>query len=250
MIALALIVLIAFAVETMAGFGATVITVTLASQLFPVSEVLAALVPVNLLLSGYLVVRYRHEVDWHLVLRRGVLTMGLGVLVGLALYRLNGQAWMKAVFATFVIVLSAFELARLRRASEAKAASLPPALRLTALLSAGVMHGMFACGGPLLVYALSREIHEKGRFRATLSAIWLLLNGALVANLVRAGELGRNSLQTSTVLLVSLGLGVLIGERLHAKLPERPFRLTVFWLLLVAGTALLARTLFTGVQSR
>jgi len=242
-IALALIVLFAFAVETMAGFGATVITVTLASHLLPISEVLSALVPVNMVLSGYLVVRYRREVDWPIVRRRGLATMGAGVLVGLALYRMHGHEWMKAVFAAFVVVLSALELVRLRRAPREAVAPLSVTARTTALVAAGVIHGVFACGGPLLVYVLGREIGDKGRFRATLSAIWLLLNGALVANLVLAGHLGRKSLQTSGVLLVSLGLGVFLGEQAHARMPEARFRVTVFALLLIAGASLLMRTL-------
>lgn len=243
MTALALIVLLAFAVETMAGFGATVITVTLASHLMPIGEVLAALVPVNMLLSAYLVLRYRDAVEWGIVLRRGIVTMGLGVAIGMGLYRLQHHAWMKAVFAGLVVTLSVTELVRMRSAAEGSRGALRRGPRDVALVTAGVIHGVFACGGPLLVYVLGRELDDKGRFRATLSAIWLVLNGALIANLIYAGDLGAASLRTSAVLLGSLGLGVLVGERLHTTLPEARFRVAVYALLFFAGTSLLVRTL-------
>lgn len=242
MLPLVAIVFVAFAVETIAGFGATVITVTLASHLMPIGEVLAALVPVNLLLSAYLVARHREDVDWALVLRRGVATMGAGVIVGMALYRVQSHGWLKAVFAGLVVALSATELVRLRRGADSAAVPLSSAKRSVALLAAGLIHGVFACGGPLLVYVLGRELPEKGRFRATLSAIWLLLNGALIGNLVLSGDLGRRSLGTSAALLVSLGLGVVVGERAHAALPERRFRVAVFALLFVASASLLVRS--------
>ena len=56
---------------------------------FTLIEVLAALVPVNMLLSAYLVLRYRDAVEWGIVLRRGIVTMGLGVAIGMGLYRLQ-----------------------------------------------------------------------------------------------------------------------------------------------------------------
>jgi uncharacterized membrane protein YfcA len=240
---LALIVFAAFAVEAMAGFGATVISVTLASHVMPIPEVLARLVPVNLLLSAYLVVRHRSDVAWEVVLRAGVGIMGSGVLLGIALGRLGPQTWLKSVFAALVVVLSVVELTRLFRSSDGSGTvPLASPRRTLALVTAGIIHGVFACGGPLLVYVLGREMDDKSRFRATLSAIWLLLNGAVVANLMHTGELGSESLRTSAALLTSLVAGVAVGEWGHSRLPERRFRVTVFALLLFASGALLVRS--------
>ncbi len=95
----------------------------------------------------------------------------------------------------------------------------------------------------MLVYVLGRELHDKARFRATLSAIWLVLNGLLVANLVSAGDLGERSLANSAVLLLSLAGGLVLGERAHARIDEARFRVAVYALLLLAGSSLLVRTL-------
>ncbi len=245
MLALALIVLGAFVVEATAGFGATVITVTLASHIMPVPEVLAALVPVNMVLSAYFVIRYRQDVDWPLVVRRGLMQMGIGVAVGMVLYRLHGARWLALAFAALVMTLSASELWRLRRAEAHTSAPLSQPRALAALFGAGVIHGVFACGGPLLVYVVGRELGDKGRFRATLSAVWLLLNGALLVNMGSAGNLTRASLERSAVLLLCLALGVALGERVHARIREDRFRLAVFALLFFAGASLFARTLGT-----
>ncbi|MCL4234193.1 MAG: hypothetical protein KJ042_06710, partial [Deltaproteobacteria bacterium] len=52
-ITLGLIVAFAFTVETIAGFGATVISVSLAANLMPLDELLPIVVPLNVALSAY-----------------------------------------------------------------------------------------------------------------------------------------------------------------------------------------------------
>jgi len=240
---LAAVVLVAFIVESAAGFGATVVTVTLGAQLLPLDTVLAAFLPVNVVLSLVLVARNSRAIDRRLLARQILPWMGLGTAVGLVLARFRGAGWIKLVFAAFVIVLSVFELITLRRKSEERAAPLPLPVAATALSAAGVVHGLFACGGPLVVYVVSRTLHEKATFRATLSALWLIMNVVLVATMVRDGSIGGASLLTSAALVPPLLAGIAIGDRLHHRLDERSFRVAVFTLLLVAAAVLLVRSL-------
>lgn len=242
----ALVVWLAVVVEATAGFGATVVTVTLASNLLPLPDVLAAFVPVNFVLSAYLVGRYRKEVDRGLLFRTFLPLMGAGMIAGTALFQLAEQAWLRTTFALFVVALSAVELLRARTPTHADAGPPPPAARVVALLGAGVIHGLFACGGPMLVYVAGRTIPDKGRFRATVSAVWLSLNVFLLASYRAAGTLGAESLKTSALLLGALLLGVPVGEWVHQRIPAARFRVAVFGLLLVAGGAQLARGLLAG----
>ena len=242
---LPLVVFLAFVVETAAGFGSAVVTVTLASLFLPLTFVLAAFVPVNVLLSTYLVLRYRASVDRPILLRRLLPMMTVGMVIGMALFHLRGQGWLKGAFGAFVVTLAAVELLRMRRPQEA-VAPLAPLAATSALLGAGVIHGIFACGGPLLVYVAGREITDKARFRATLSAVWLLLNLALLVNYRIEGTLSAETLRTSLLLLPALVAGILAGEWVHQRLLERTFRLAVFTLLLFAGGALLARTILVA----
>lgn len=236
------VVFLAFVVEAAAGFGAAVVTVTLASLVLPLPEVLAAFVPVNLLMSAYLVVRYRDRIEREVLLKRVLPLMGVGMVVGMALFHVRGEAWLKGAFGAFVVGLAAVELLRMRKVTLVEARPLPPLVATVALVGAGVLHGIFACGGPLLVYVIGREITDKGRFRATLSAVWLVLNLVLLVNYRLAGTLTPATLQRSGILLVSLLAGIAAGEWVHDRLAVRPFRLAVFGLLFVAGGALLGRS--------
>jgi uncharacterized protein len=227
------IVAVAFVVEAATGFGATIVTVALAALWFPIPEVLATFVPVNAALSLLIVLRYRHAVDGRLLLRRVLPLMGAGVAVGLALFQLGQLAWLRVAFAGFVIAIAAWSLLR-RRSGAGRLGSL-------ALVAAGVVHGMFATGGPLAVYALAGEIPDKTRFRTTLAALWLVFNGVLIASYVVAGTLTAATLRGSLWLVPAVPVGLVAGDWLHHRVSPRTFAVVVNALLLVAGGVLLWR---------
>lgn len=235
-----LIVLAGFATEASFGFGATVITVTLASQLFPIDFILPAVVPVNLLLSVYLVSRYRHAVDRTLLVRRVLPAMIAGVAVGLVVMRKSSDDSLKLAFAIFVVTLSLLELKRLFDSDGAGANRRPVVgpLRTAMLFGAGVIHGLFGSGGPLVVYVAGREIDDKLRFRSTLGALWVTMGSMLLAGYAIGGLIDARTACVSLLLLPTVVVAVAIGERVHHAIDERPFRIAVFALLVVAGSAL------------
>jgi hypothetical protein len=239
-----LIVFAAFVVESSAGFGATVVTVTLGAFLFPLHVVLAILLPANMALSGYMTLRYRHFVDREVLFRRILPLMGLGLVGGLALARLEKASWLKLLFAAFVVILAARELLPRREAPSPPSPTSGRKRTVATLIAAGVVHGIFACGGPLVVYYAGRTLKDKASFRATLSALWLLLNAIVFASLVQRGTVGVESLTVSALLVVPLVAGIAVGEQVHARVSEARFRRGVFVLLLVAGIVLLGRTYF------
>lgn len=241
---LAAVVLVAIVVESAAGFGATVVTVTLGAQLLPLDAVLAAFLPLNVMLSLAVVARNVKHVDRRVLLVQVLPWMGIGTAVGVALARFRGAGWIKIVFAAFVIVLSVSELVAMKRKADERTTPLSPPVSAVALSTAGIIHGLFACGGPLVVWVVGRTISEKSAFRATLSALWLLMNVVLVGTMVWDGSVSRASLVTTAALVPSLLLGLLLGDRLHRKLDERSFRLGVFVLLLVAAGVLLLRSIW------
>lgn len=245
---LGVIGLVAFTVEATAGFGATVVTVTLAAYFMPIEDVLAALLPANVVLSGYLVLRYWRFVDTRILLRRVAAWMVPGMVLGMLprllpqLGTLREHGVIQLVFAVFIVILAAVELWRASLPSYRDARPLSAPLAALSLVGAGVVHGLFACGGPMLVYVVGRELTDKARFRATLSTVWLALNLVLVVQYVAQGTIDGASLRASAVMLVALVAGLGLGEAIHRRLSGDHFRRAVFGLLLVAGAALLVRS--------
>jgi uncharacterized membrane protein YfcA len=156
--------------------------------------------------------------------------------------RVVDPSLLKPVFAVFVVVVAATQL-RQTLSREASPTPLPALARVGGLVGAGVIHGVFATGGPLAVFVSARELADKHAFRATLSALWVVMNALVVPRLVQDGALTMTTLGTSAVMLLPLAAGTLLGERVHAALDEKAFRVAVAALLLAAGGVLLVGSL-------
>ena len=115
-----------------------------------------------------------------------------------------------------------------------------PALYLILIL-AGIVHGIFVSGGPLLISYLTKKIQDKVSFRATISTVWIFLNGMILADDIRAGlwtpELCRIQLISVPFLLA----GMFIGGKLYARMSQRLFMIITYVLLFISGISLLVK---------
>ena len=237
-----LIVLCALTTEAIIGFGSTVLTVALGAHLMALDLVLPAYIPVNMLLSAYLLWRQPGAIDRTLLLRRILPMVGAGLCVGLVIFRQGLGSGLLPWLAAFVIGLAVVELARIARGTAAQA---KPIARLPAaalLMGGGIAHGLFGSGGPMIVYVASREVGDKTRFRSTLAVLWLILNAALCINYLALGLIGQPSLRLSLFLLPVVALAAPLGDTIHTRVNAGLFRILVYVLLLVSGAALAARS--------
>jgi uncharacterized membrane protein YfcA len=81
----------------------------------------------------------------------------------------------------------------------------------------------------------------KAHFRATMSAMMLTLSVIRGAGYFAVGEFGREALTAFAFAFPLMLLGIFIGDRFHADMPELTFRRAVAVLLIVSGAALLAK---------
>ena len=236
---LPLIVFFSFLVEAATGFGSMIVALTFGALWFDVNQLLGWLVPVNMVLSAYLVMRSLNVIRWRFLATRMLPLMAIGLLGGtLIAASAAQQTWLKPAFGLFVMAVAVWQL----RQSTQAASPLPAPARIAALLGAGVIHGIFATGGPLAVFVSARELPEKAVFRGTLSALWLVLNALVLPRLVLEGQVNAATLETSALMLVPLGLGIAAGEWVHHRLAEARFRVIVAVMLLIAGAVLLGKS--------
>lgn len=114
-----------------------------------------------------------------------------------------------------------------------------PALAAVLLVLAGLIHGIFVCGGPLLVTYIASKIQDKQEFRATLSAVWIVLNSVILVSDVAEG---RFTLQLMPMLAVSLVLlvgAVIAGEKIAKKMNKEVFMIVSYALMLISGASLI-----------
>ncbi len=229
-------ILFAYTAEAMTGFGSIVIALSLGALILPIDDLQTVLVPLNICMTGFLSWRHWRHIDWQLLARLIMPFMLAGTLAGYGLQPLLGGALLKIGFAVLVLW---FALRELRRATRGQVSAPKPGWwSRTVVLGAGVTHGLFASGGPLLVYGLAGLHLDKARFRATLILVWFSLNSLLTILFFSQGRLQPLALQVLAYLPL-IPVGVILGEHLHHRVNDAAFRLWIYRVLVLAASALL-----------
>lgn len=236
-LALFAVAIVAFTTEGAMGFGGTVIAACIGAQIVPLDTLLPAFVVLNLALSASIALRGLDAIAWRFLLRGIAPPVAIGAIGGIVLFRVVDTSVLALGFGGFVVGLSLLQL--VRPADRA----LPGVARIALLVVGGVAHGMFGTGGPMIVYVARRELPDKRAFRATLSVLWLSLNLALLAAFLSDGAYTEATRAAGLVLAVAIVPGLLLGELVHRKLAPAKFERVVWVLLLVAGTALVVRSI-------
>ena len=236
------IVLFAYLIGATTGFGSAVIALTLAVNFFPIDFLIPVIIPLNIITCAYLVLRHRSEVDMHVLLRRILPLVGIGLFIGLIVFNTVDTAKLKRMFGAFVLFVSLFELFRLLRSNGASPASASSARGAGLwLLAGGIAQGIWVSGGPMVAYWAGRNLLSKEVFRSTLTCLFLILNLVLFVSHLSTGGINADTAWASFLLMPFMAVGIALGEWLHVKLPERSFRIFVFVILVFAGASIAVR---------
>ncbi len=232
---LGVFIFLAFTTEAATGFGSIVIALSLGALVLPIGDILPVLVPLNIVMSATLSWRHRQAIHWPTLWRLILPLMIMGTLLGYGLRPWLGEQLLKNLFGSLVLWFSGRELWRLWRGAVATTHS-----GLWArgwMLFAGMTHGLFASGCPLLVYALSGLSLDKRRFRATLILVWLVLNSLLTLVFLVDGSLLPAAPRIALLVPVVV-MAMVLGEVLHHRVNEQRFRQAVFVVLALTGAIL------------
>ncbi len=234
---LVLALIFAHTVETMLGFGATLLAMALGIYIFPLNTLLPVLVILGFLQNCWLVARWFRYLKWRVLIFNILPAVVAGMVVGIY-YRTQVANYKQLLIllGIFIMAVSILEIILIYRTRFA-AGSLPWYLGWPILIVGGIFHGLYASGGPLIVYYSSRELKEPAEFKATVSMLWLILNFMLLLNLYSAGLINVNTITTTGIVLPGLIVGIIIGSTL--KFRAVVFKVLLYMLLFVAGLLLL-----------
>lgn len=115
----------------------------------------------------------------------------------------------------------------------------PELISLLLLIFSGLIHGVFVCGGPLLVTYASAKLKDKNEFRSTLSAVWIVLNTVILFSDIRSGGFDKYTLLLLLICLAVLVFAVFLGNIISKKLNRSAFLVITYALMLVSGISLI-----------
>lgn len=230
------VILIAYTVKGLSGFGSGLIAIPLMAFFFP----LQLIVPIFGLLSYtgtiFQSYRLRREAQWRDILPLIPFSfLGIAIAVWL-LVNIQAEVLTLAL-GVFVVLYAIYSLLPHQHKFGSRLWAIP------AGTFGGMVGALFSTGGPFYVVYLKLRQLAKGPFRATIATIFLIDGGARIAGYAVSGLYTPQVLTLVVILWPVLFLGLWIGHHLHIKLNQRQFNLGISILLIMSGGMLVYKSL-------
>lgn len=233
-----LVVLAAYFIRGISGFGSGLIAVPLLALFLPLTFVVPMILITDFSAALALGAHTRRHARWEEI--RPLLPFSLiGIGAGVTLLVNLPKPPLLAALGVFVLafgVRTVLNLHGTRTLSRRWAAP--------AGLLGGMIGALFGTGGPPYVIYLNHRLRDKGELRATFSGLFILEGGLRIAAFVMAGLfLDIKLLFAILAALPLVALGLFLGNRVHIGLAPAQMQRLLGALLLVSGTSLLWRSL-------
>jgi uncharacterized membrane protein YfcA len=234
-----LVVLTAYVIFGISGFGSTIIAVPLLAHLYPIKFVIPMIVTLDCIGAISMGLRLRADVD-----RRELVPLlpflAVGLLIGaFLLLRLPAELLLGGLGVIVVGYGLLYASGRQPRVRVGRWAAPPVGI------FAGTTSSMFGVGGPIYVMYLTARGSTPEQIRATVPVIFIFTTIARIAIFFAAGLFTLEVLYTAAALLPVMVLGMWLGHHLHLSLSREQLVRIIGALLVASGTSLVIRAAST-----
>jgi len=232
------VLLINFMLRGSLGFGGA-LGLPLLALVLPVKVLAPAWSLVGIISSAAIVGKDRQHVD-----RRQYLGLlpgcALGVLAGLFVFKALDATLLGRLLGGFIILYAAYSWWMTTRPAGSKPPVPPRILRPVASFFSGAVGTIFGSMASIF-FAMYLDAGGAGKhaLRATLSAMLITLSVARTIGYAAVGELTLDSLILCAAALPAMGIGLLVGDRIHTGLSQAGFQRLVCAALAACGVALI-----------
>jgi uncharacterized membrane protein YfcA len=232
----AVVVAFAATIQLAAGFGFGLAAVPLLSLVIDAHDAVVVALTLATLTNGVQAWAGRRDAD------RGIAGRMLGGAViglpaGLLVFLRADERILAAVIGVAVLA----SVAVIARGLDLRHAG--PGLDLAGGAVAGALTMSAGVNGPPLVFVLQARHVDAVRFRATITAVFFVLDVVSVAVFTATGDLDRDVVRAVGAALPALGLGAATGIAIRGHLDARRFRALVLGLLTATGASALVRAI-------
>ncbi len=234
-VAAPVVILLAYVIFGLSGFGSTILAVPLLAHFLPVAFLVPMMVLLDIAASLVVGTRGREQVAGR-ELRWLIPFMLVGVLLGVTLLVKVPQDWLRAALGVFAAAVGLHSVVNpVLHRTISRGWSVP------AGLVGGAIASVFGAGGPIYATYLSGRLRDKGEIRATIST--LVSVSAMSRAIVYAvtGLLNVAILVAGAALVPFVLLGLRLGNRIHIGLTQVQMRRAIGLVLIGSGASLLAR---------
>jgi len=231
-----LVIIVAYTVFGLSGFGSTVISVPILAHWLPISFLVPLMVLLDMTSAGFLGGRDRQHVAAS-ELKRIIPVMFVGFVVGTTALVKVPDEYLRPALAIFTMAIGLNSIVNPR---------LHRMISRWWVLPTGIIGGavatVFGAGGPIYATYLSGRLQDKTEIRATMSALISISAFTRAVVYAVAGLLLHVAIFVGGLMLAPFVIiGLKLGNRIHTGLSQEQLRRVVGAIVLVTGAMLLFR---------
>jgi uncharacterized membrane protein YfcA len=234
----ALIIILAYTVFGLTGFGSSITAMPLLVHLIPLKMAVPMMLIFDLAASLLLGLKNRRVVDRKELLRL-VPYMLVGMVFGVVVLVHAPERLLLLTLGTFILAYSAWSLLLRPEVRQIQSGwSMPLGI------AGGVFTALFGTGGPIYTIYLARRLDDKLVLRATISSLIFVSGLSRLVLFTGAGLYGRSGLLMLAALLLPFSLaGLYLGNFLHSRMPAKRVVQLIWVILIAGGSSLILRNL-------
>ncbi|HSR35800.1 MAG TPA: sulfite exporter TauE/SafE family protein [Desulfurivibrionaceae bacterium] len=230
----AAVLLFAYFIRGIAGFGSALIAVPLLALRLPLATVVPLIALLDYTASLTQGVQSRSHIRWPEIWPLLPFTV-LGVATGLLLHRVSNPALLTKALGAFISSYAIYALLPLSNLRGPRWWAVP------AGYCGGTVGALFGTGGPFYVIYLTLRQADKFGFRATAATILLFDGGCRLIGFTLSGMFHRSVLLAAVAALPLVAVGLRFGNRIHLTITPKNFMRLICLILLGSGVTLLLK---------
>ncbi|MGB7050734.1 MAG: sulfite exporter TauE/SafE family protein [Acidimicrobiales bacterium] len=235
------IVLVAAALQRAVGFGFALLAVPLMAFVVPTKSAVVIVFLNGTVTSTWLLIRLRHQVEWHTTRLLGAGTV-VGAPAGVVILTVVSAMTLRLTLGVVTCVAAAWIIISSRWSNRPVLTARAP--RTVALgVASGVLNTSLATNGPPLVYELRRSGFRDDGFRATISAAFVISNVIGLPLLAAAGLVTTLDLSLAAASLVPCLIGIALGSWISTRMETAHFIWAADLLLLATGAVTITKAI-------
>lgn len=239
-----IIIMLTNIIQGITGFAGTILAMPPSIILVGYEVAKPVLNVLGFLAGVWIFLGKRKHVSWREVIKI-IIFMACGMFIAILIRPLfiGREKILYIILGLFVIYLGAKGTIQiLMKDREVKTGNKNIAfLDYIVLAIAGIAHGLFVSGGPLLIGYLSRKIDDKVSFRATISTVWVVLNFLILLDDINQGLWSMELIKIQAISIPFFIGGMYIGGKLYSRMSQRLFMGLTYVLLIISGISLLVK---------
>jgi len=229
------ILLVAFFVRGIVGFGSGLIAIPLMALYLPVTLVVPMLAILDYVASASHGVKHRSNIQWKIIFPF-LPFMLLGVALALYLFSTLDGDVLRKLLGVFILLYAIYILSGI--SPHGRSSSL---WAIPTGSAGGLISTLFGTGGPLYVIYLHLRGLDKQAFRATIAVLFFADGSSRLLGYIATGFISIEALYLTLLAIPIIAVAMYAGGHIHTNLSQKTFNKLLSTLLLCSGLALLLK---------